>query len=283
MKLISQNYGKQHVRVLKVLRDGARHDVKELEFGVRLEGDFESSYTGGDNSCVVPTDTMKNTVQVLAHEHLGLQTEPFAVQLAEHFLKQYPQVHRVTIETTERCWNRLSVGGQAHDHAFTGSNLQPVVKAVAARGNATETQSGIAGLTIMKSTGSGFAGYPKCAWTTLPETSDRILATEMSARWRWGTAPADFNTANAMILEAMLGVFAASFSPSVQATLYEMAAAAFNACAEIIRIELTMPNKHYLPANLKPFGLDGAGVSFVPTDEPHGQIEAVILRGESSS
>src|SRR5687767_1575181 len=118
MKLVSQNYGKQRVRLLKVLRDGPRHEVKEVEFGIRLEGDFESSYTAADNSSVVPTDTMKNAVHALAHQHLESQTEPFAVLLAEHFLQHYRQVQRVTIETMERRWNRLTAGGQPHDHAF---------------------------------------------------------------------------------------------------------------------------------------------------------------------
>jgi urate oxidase len=281
MKLVSQNYGKQRVRVLKVLRDGPRHEVKELEVGVRLEGDFASSYTAGDNSRVVPTDTMKNAVRALAHQNLGLQTEPFAGLLAAHFLTNYPQVESAVIETSERRWSRLGAGGKPHDHAFTGLEGRPLTKVVASRGRGTQTQSGMAGLTIMKSTGSGFAGYPKCAWTTLAETADRVLATSLTALWEWSAAPADFNAANAVILEAMLGVFATNYSPSVQATLHDMAAAAFGACPEIARLELALPNKHYLPADLTPFGLDGAGVSFVPTDDPHGQIEAVFARGDS--
>jgi urate oxidase len=281
MKLVSQNYGKQRVRVLKVLRDGPRHEVKELEIGVRLEGDFASSYTAGDNSRVVPTDTMKNAVRALAHEHLGLQTEPFAGLLAAHFLTNYPQVECAVIETAERRWSRLDVGGKPHDHAFTGREGRPLTKVVASRGCGTQTQSGMAGLTIMKSTGSGFAGFPKCAWTTLGETADRVLATSLTAVWEWGAAPVDFNAANAAILGAMLGMFATNYSPSVQATLHDMAAAAFGTCLEIVRLELAMPNKHYLPADLTPFGLDGSGVSFVPTDEPHGQIEAVFARGKA--
>jgi len=283
MKLVSQNYGKQRVRVLKVLRSEPRHEVKEIEFGIRLEGDFDSSYTAGDNSSVVPTDTMKNAVHALAHQHLERQTEPFALLLAEHFLQQYPQVQRVTIETTERRWNRLTVGGQPHNHAFSSGEARPASKVVCARGGLAEIESGITDLLIMKSTGSGFEGYPTCAWTTLPGTSDRVLATSLTAMWRWGASPADFNAASVAILDAMLSAFAVNYSPSVQATLYEMAGAAFASCAEITRIKLTMPNKHYLPARLEPFGLDGTGVSFVPMDEPHGQIEAVIARDEHLS
>ena len=134
---------------------------------------------------------------------------------------------------------------------------------------------------MLKSTGSGFKDYPKCAYTTLPETTDRILATSMRATWRWHTPPPadfDFNATNAAILDAMLAVFANHYSPSVQTTLYEMAGAALALNPQISSVTLAMPNKHYLPANLKPFGLDGTGVSFVPTDEPHGQIEATVAR-----
>jgi urate oxidase len=134
MHLISQNHGKQRVRVMKVLRDGARPEVKELTVGVRLEGDFGASYTSGYNALVVATDTMKNTVQVLAHRHLGLQTEPFALQLARHFLHGYPQVTRVAIETEKRRWSRLSVGGQPHEHSFRAEGYRPVAQVVAGRG-----------------------------------------------------------------------------------------------------------------------------------------------------
>jgi urate oxidase len=282
MSLVSQNYGKQRIRVLKVMRSTPRHEVKELEVGVRLEGDFESSYTSADNRKVVPTDTMKNTVQVLAHRHLGLQTEPFVLLLARHFLDRYPQVSRVTIDTRESRWARMPVGGRAHDHAFVGDSARPITQAVAARGKAPELDSGIEDLLIMKSTESSFVGYPKDAYTTLPEATDRILATRLRATWHWAPAPGDefdANAANAAILECMLRVFASNHSPSVQATLFQMASAALAACPQIARLNLAMPNQHYLPLNLQPFGLENPNVSFLPIDEPHGQIEAVIDRG----
>jgi urate oxidase len=142
MKLVSQNYGKQRIRVLKVMRGSPRHEVKELEVGVRLEGDFASSYAAADNSKVVPTDTMKNTVQVLAHQHLGMQTEPFALLLARHFLENYAQVSRVIIETVESRWSRMAPAGQPHDHAFVGASARPVTRVAAARGAAPENESG---------------------------------------------------------------------------------------------------------------------------------------------
>jgi urate oxidase len=278
MSLVSQSYGKQRVRLLKVLRSAPRHEVKELEVGVRLEGDFASSYTAADNSQVVPTDTMKNTVHALAHLHLGRETEPFALRLAQHFLERYPQVARVTIDTGERRWQRLAVDGEPHDHAFRGGEGRPLARVVAERGRAPEVESGIEDLLVMKSTGSGFAGFPRDEYTTLPETGDRVLSTLIQARWRYGELPESFAAANDAALEAMLRVFALHFSASVQATLYEMAGAALSAVPQIRDITLALPNKHYLPVDLRPFGLDGTGVSFLPTDEPHGQIEATVAR-----
>ncbi len=264
--------------MLKVLRTAARHEVKELEVGVRLEGDFASSYTHGDNGKVVPTDTMKNTVQVLAHRHLERETEPFLLLVARHFLDRYEAVERVTVEAGERRWTRLEVEGEPHDHAFQGDAVRPVARVTATRGGAPEIESGVEDLAVMKSTGSGFAGFPRCEYTTLPETTDRILATRIEGRWRWATPPADWNAANAAVLAALLRTFAAEYSPAVQATLYQMAGAALAACPEIAAITLTLPNQHYLPANLQPFGIDATGVSFVPTDEPHGLIEATVAR-----
>ena len=161
MELMSHNYGKQRVRVMKVLRDAARHEVKELECGVQLEGEFEDSFLYGDNRAVVPTDTIKNTIHTLAHQHLGTQTEPFALLLADHFLHRYSQVSRVTVATTERRWDRMMVDGAPHDHSFTGSGMRPVVNVIAARGAAAVMDSGVTELLIMKSTGSGLAGFPR--------------------------------------------------------------------------------------------------------------------------
>jgi urate oxidase len=278
MKIVSNRYGKKRVRVLKVLRDGARHDVKELDVSCLLEGDFDSSYVEADNRKVVPTDTVKNTVTVLAHQRLGPENERFGVELGRHFIGKYSQIERVQVELRERRWGRHAVEGQPHEHSFVANSGTPFARVTASRGQGEEVESGIDEWLILKSTGSGFEDYPKCDLTTLPETKDRILATQVKASWLWRTLPKDFNAANQTILDAMLGIFSMNYSISVQATIYEMAGAAFEACPEIHRITMALPNKHYLLANLKPFGLENPNVTFVPTDEPHGQIEAVIDR-----
>lgn len=278
MKISSNRYGKKRVRVLKILRDGNRHDVKELDVSCLLEGDFDSSYAAANNSKVVPTDTVKNTVTVLAHKLLGAESERFGIELGKHFLSKYSQVERVYVELRERPWHRHAISGEPHNHCFTAASGTPFYRVTSASKQEPEIESGIDEWLIMKSTGSGFVDYPKCDLTTLPETKDRILATQVKATWRWKTLPKDFNAANRLILDAMLSVFAVNYSASVQATMHEMSEAAFKACPEIDRMTMALPNKHYLLANLKPFGLDNPNVTFVPTDEPHGQIEATFER-----
>jgi urate oxidase len=279
-KLVDHRYGKSRVRVMKVLRDGATHTIKELDVAVALSGDFETSYTlpEGDNSKVVATDTMKNTVNVLAYEHLGPESERFAMVLGRHFLSRYEQVQQVRVEMTERVWNRMRIGESLHPHSFVqAENAQPFTR-LTISADKTQLESGVRDLLILKSADSGFEGYPRCEFTTLPETKDRIFATALEAAWRWSGEPADYAAANAAIVAAMLKPFAEHYSPSVQTTLFEMGTAALAACAEIGEITLAMPNKHCLLINLQPFGRENRNELFVPTDEPHGQIEATVAR-----
>jgi urate oxidase len=277
-KLIANRYGKARVRVLKILRDGKVHRIKDIEVAALLEGDFASSYTSGDNSKVVATDTIKNTINVLAKQHLGDEIERFATVLADHFLKRYPQVQSVRIEISERNWRRMVVEGQPHSHSFQAGDESRAFTRVLSSRDSQSVQSGIRDLVILKSTGSGFEGYPKDEFTTLRETADRILATSFSATWDFKKLPSNCVEANASILSAMLKVFAENFSPSAQTTLFQMGEAALASCPEILQIDLAMPNKHCLLIDLSPFGLENPNEVFVPIDEPHGQIEARVAR-----
>ena len=278
MKVIHQNYGKAAVRILKVIRDGKKHSVKELEVQVMLQGDFQKAYTRGDNRLVVATDSMKNTVNVLAKQKLGLETETFGVLLGRHFLKTYQHVSRAEITLAEYCWGRISVRNQPHNHSFIEKgSTRPFAKITATRGQIS-VESGIEDLLIMKTTASGFENFLRDEFTTLPETADRIFATCLKAGWQYHKQPKLYSAANAKILEAMLGVFATNYSPSVQATLFEMGEAVLKTVKEISKISIAMPNKHCLLLNLAPFGLENQNELFVPTDEPHGQIEATISR-----
>ncbi|MGC9944331.1 MAG: factor-independent urate hydroxylase [Verrucomicrobiota bacterium] len=278
MKLIQHRYGKARVRVLKVTRRGIRHSIKELEVAVALQGDFKASYTRSDNRLVVATDSMKNIVNVLAQKALGTENESFGCILGEHFLTTYPHVNRVEVALREHCWDRVYAGGKPHAHSFREkSAATPLAKIVSTR-KGTEIESGIENLLILKSTGSGFATFLRDKFTTLPETNDRILATRLKATWHYQKQPRSFSVANEKILNAMLATFANNFSPSVQTTLFQMGESALKAVREISRIHLEMPNQHCLPINLAPFGLKYKNDLFVPTDEPHGQIEGTIIR-----
>jgi urate oxidase len=278
MKLISHNYGKAKVRVLKVFHAGKIHSIKELDVQVMLQGDFDASYTKSDNRLVVATDSVKNTINVLAKQKLGAETELFGVALGEHFLAKYKHVSRVEASLTEHCWNRIFVDGKPHAHSFLEkSAAKPFAKIVATRAK-TEVESGIEELFILKSTASGFENFLRDEFTTLPETSDRICATKLKATWTFEKKPKSYAATNGKILDAMLATFAKNFSPSVQVTLFQMGEAALKVAKEISKISIAMPNKHCLLINLKPFGLENKNELFVPTDEPHGQIEGTVAR-----
>lgn len=278
MKLIQHNYGKAKVRVLKVFRAGKIHSIKELDVQVMLQGDFGASYTKADNRLVVATDSVKNTINILAKQKLGTEMEAFGIFLGGHFLKTYRHVSRVEVGLTEHCWERISVGGKPHTHSFLErSAARPFAKIVCTR-KASIVESGIEELFVLKSTGSGFENFLRDHFTTLPETDDRICATKIKATWTFAKSPKSYATTNERIVNALLAVFAENYSPSVQVTLFQMGEAALKAAKEISKIQIAMPNQHCLLINLKPFGLENKNELFVPTDEPHGQIEGTIAR-----
>jgi urate oxidase len=278
MKLHSHRYGKAKVRVFKKLQQDGIHTPKELEVTTLLEGDFGASYTKDDNSQVIATDSIKNTVNFLAYQELGSETEPFAIAVTRHFLKKYSHVTSVTVETIERVWKRLTVGGEPSPANFVSSGEGVPWTRTVANSKATETTTGVRDLVILKTSGSAWEGFWKDELTTLPETNDRLLATSLTSSWLYRSAPASYAAANARIIEAMLEVFASRFSPSVQATLYRMGEAALKVCSEISRISLTMPNLHYLLIDLRPFDRKNNNELFVPTDAPQGWIEATVAR-----
>src|SRR5262245_29305851 len=174
MKLSVHQYGKGRVRVARIRREGAQHSIHEVEVQVMLRGDFASSYTDGDNSLVVPTDTMKNTVNVLAQAELGDDIERFGLALGRHFLAKYAQIAECTVTLSEKVWTRLEVDGAPHPHAFTGNDASHPWACVTTTRSGSSVSAGIRDLLILKSTASGFAGFPKCDLTTLPEATDRI-------------------------------------------------------------------------------------------------------------
>ena len=277
MPLIQNTYGKGRVRVMRVHR-GDRHEVRELTIQIMLDGDFAAAYTEGDNRTVVATDTIKNIAYIVARENMTAGTEQYGEALAARFLERYTQVERVRVSIRETRWTRASFGGAAHPHSFVlDANGQPTAEVSATRGETTVV-SGIAGYTFMKTTESGWVDYVMDEYTTLAPTQDRIAATAMDASWTWLRAPADYADANARVLSTMLEVFATTYSRGVQDSLFRMGEAALAAVPELETVRMACPNKHYLPARLEPFGLSSDNMVFIPTDEPHGQIECAVGR-----
>ncbi|MBS7544422.1 factor-independent urate hydroxylase [Ancylobacter oerskovii] len=279
MPLIRNSYGKGRVRVMRVHRDAPRHEVRELTIQCMLTGAFDAAYTEGDNRSVIATDSIKNIANIVARDHVGLDNEGYCRALAQYFLDRYDHVETVEITATETKWTRIAVDGAPHDHAFTlDGNGRPLVKVSASRDGATLV-SGISGFTFLKTTQSGWEDYWFDEATTLKPTADRLFATAMDASWRWAGTPASYPQANAAVLAAALKVFATTYSPGVQNTLYLIGEAVLAAVPEIAEITIACPNKHYLPIDLSPFGRAFDGQVFTPTDEPHGQIECTIARG----
>ncbi len=278
MALLYSTYGKARVRIMRVKRDTARHEVRELSVQTMLTGGFDRVFTDADNAAALCTDTVKNITWIIARENVGLDSEAFCQVLAQKFLDTYPQVETVSVTAEETRWTRMVVDGVEQDHGFIlDANGKPVVVVEASRTGMAVT-SGLSGFTFMKSTQSGWDNYVKDAYTTLPETRDRIAATAMEARWRWSRAPADYAAANALILQTMLKVFVTTYSESVQDSLYRMGMAALGAVPELIDIHMACPNKHYVPINLAPFGMAYDNIVLLPTDEPHGQIACTVGR-----
>lgn len=278
MALTTASYGKARVRVLRLARNGDHHGVRELTVQIMLTGDFSAAWTAGDNRRIIATDSIKNIVNLTAARHVAADNEAFAGHVADLFLARYAQVRTVTVEALETRWLRRTIGGIPHGHTFTlDGNGQPFVRLVADRDGRT-LQSGLRGYTLMKTTGSGWADFVDDEYRTLPDTTDRICATSMDATWTWTLAPDDHERANARVLDTLITVFGTTYSAGVQDSMFRMGEAVLAAEPEIGEIAFAMPNKHYIPMNLAPFGLSHDGSVFLPTDEPHGQIEAVIGR-----
>jgi urate oxidase len=269
-------YGKSRVRLVKLRRSREPHEIVDLTIDVLLEGAFDAVYVDGDNAACLATDTMKNTVYALARQDPIVSVESFGLRLAEHFIAT-PQVARVRISAIEHRWDRLTVDGRPHPHAFVQPGGEQWTADVTCERDRRELVSGLANLVVLKTTDSAFAGFPRDRFTTLPETTDRILATSVTASWRYASASADFS-ARDRIRTALLETFAAHDSRSVQHTLYAMGEAALAACSEIVEITLSLPNRHHLLVDLAPFGLDNPNEIFVATDQPYGLIEATIRR-----
>jgi urate oxidase len=280
MIALGQNrYGKSRVRLVKVKRHPGYHELRDWTVELLLEGDFESCFVNGDNSKILPTDTMKNTVYSLARSSTAECMEEFGKELAAFLLQRNPQVSVARASISEKTWEHLSTHESPHPTTFVQSSGEcQTAEVIANRNDAPAVRSGFDNLVILKTAGSEFVGFIKDPLTTLPESTDRLFGTAVKARWNYLSPTVPFTTLRSKIRGTLLEVFAAHKSKSVQHTLYAMGEKALADIREIADIELTMPNKHCLLVDLSRFGQDNPNELFSPIDEPHGYIEAHIRR-----
>jgi len=276
--LAAHSYGKSHVRLTKVTRLPDRHELTEWSVDVQLGGDFAAAYTAGDNRHVVATDTMKNRVYVLAHDHDFTAPEEFALRYSGDFLHDYPQVETATVSIEEQPWSRIGVGAKPNTSAFVGGAAGSRVCMVTQTRNLRLVRAGIRDLPILKTSDSAFRGFVRDPYTTLQDTDDRIFATLLTAEWAYTAGNHDWNTQHESIRRQLLEVFAEHKSLGVQHTLYDMGKAVLESNAAVAEIELTMPNRHRVLVNLAPFGRTNENQIFVTTDEPSGVIAARLRR-----
>jgi len=278
IRLGENNYGKQSVRVLRVARQESLHEIQELTLGIRFEGDFEAAHAQGDNRKVLPTDTMKNTVYALARQHPLESAEKFCLQLAEHFLSRNPQVSKVGVDAAEVLWLRLAVGEKPHAHTFTRAGGEQRTVSVAATRSGKTLRAGLRELTVLKTAQSAFEQFLRDEYTTLKEDRNRIFSTVISAEWLYEAEQLKFDSVWKGVRESLLKTFAEHESLSVQQTLYAMGEAVLEQFEAVREIHLSLPNKHYNLVDLSPFHMENPGMIFLPTDAPHGLIEATLRK-----
>lgn len=277
-KIVANSYGKSRIRFSKIERQSDHNVIREMSVNVLLHGDFDAAHTAGDNSLVVATDTMRNTVYVLARRQELGTVEAFASRLCQHFVATYDQVASCEVDVSEAPWERIEVDGAPHPTSFVGGGRERETASAVCDSGGTRLTAGIGGALILKTADSGFENFHRDEFRTLGDTDDRIFATELTAKWNYTSEPADWTQPRTLIRNALLSAFASHTSRSVQHTLYAMANAALEKCAILQEIDITMPNSHHLLMDLSRLGLENENVVFHPVDEPFGLIRAAVSR-----
>ncbi|WP_213806478.1 factor-independent urate hydroxylase [Granulicella sp. dw_53] len=279
IELVANRYGKSRVRLMKVTRHAHGNDLREWTVQVMFQGDFESAHTHGDNSKILATDTMKNTVYSIARSSTAVSMEEFAMELIDFLLSRNQQVSSVSVRIASTLWKRMTIDGKPHPDSFMrGSDELQTTLVEKTQGGSFKIVSGLEDLVVMKTAKSGFEGFIQESLTTLKGTNDRLFCTAVRADWTYNSTSLDFEAIRTKVRERMLKTFAEHDSKSVQQTLYAMARSALTDVPEISEIEIRMPNKHCLLVDLSRFGQDNPNEIFLPIDEPHGSMEARVVR-----
>lgn len=291
--LASARYGKDNVRVYKVHRNQETgvQTVTEMTVCCLLEGAIETSYTEANNGVVVATDSIKNTIYIKAKEHPVNPPELYASHLAQHFIDKYAHISAAHVKLVVHRWTRMEVDGKPHPHSFFRDGEEKrTVELVATREGIT-IKSGIKDLTVLKSTGSAFHGFVRDEYTSLGETWDRILSTDVDATWTWKTFPSvsaveqgveRFDSAWESARQITMKTFALDESASVQNTMYKMCEQILEAVPEVELVGYSLPNKHYFEIDLSWHkGLKNTGKDaevYAPQSGPNGLIKCEVSR-----
>jgi len=284
VQLGANRYGKAEVRVVRIARGaapGGGDVIRDWNVSTSLSGDLADSHLTGDNAKVLPTDSQKNRVYALAKELGATEPEEFAIALAELFTTSQVSISRARIAVEEYGW--MPIGGTGYSFARAGDLVRTttVIHDLAA---GTSVVCGIRDLVVLNTTASEFWGYPKDAYTTLPETTDRILATQVDASWRFrpeALRVTDWAAAFATAKAAVLETFAATYSYSLQQMLYAIGSAITAAVPAVCEVRLALPNKHHFIVDLAPFGLDNDREVYPAADRPYGLIEGTVLADDA--
>ena len=279
IELGANRYGKAQIRLVRVVRGPGAHRLRDLTVAIALEGEFTAAHVDGDNELVVATDTMKNTAYAFAKEHLDGSLETYGRALADHFL-EFEQVDRASVSIREHGWSPIATPNGPAPDAFVRAGSGTRVATVVAALGGTTIEAGVEDLVVMKTARSAFSGFPRDQYTTLRDTDDRIMATKVTAIWRYGSPDLASDELHAAVQATLLEVFADHDSPSVQTSIWLMARAILERHEEVAEVRMALPNLHHWLVDLSPFGLENDNEIFIATTEPHGLIEATVRRGE---
>jgi len=290
----ANQYGKAENRVVRIVRDTARHEIRDLNVSTSLSGDFADAHVTGDQAAVLPTDTQKNTAFAYAKLHGITSPEDYALALGRRLLDAAPAATAAQVRVEEYAWDRIPVDGAGHDHSFVRRGGEVRTCVVTVGRDETHVLSGLQDLVVLKSTGSEFKGFLTDEFTTLAEADDRILATSLVARWRHASPDldgpdldgTDWNASYDAVRALLLETFATAYSRALQETLYAMGTAVLDAHPGIAEIRFSAPNKHHFLVDFSGFrvaGLTNDGEVFIAADRPYGLIEAQVTRDDATT
>lgn len=283
-------FGKAEVRLVRIDRSaspaGSIALPTDLNITSHLSGDLAAVHLEGDNAGVLTTDAQKNTMYAFARDAPIASAAEFGIRLAKHFVESVPGVHRAQIEISAYPWTRISVDGSGAPHSFQRAGGPTAITEVTYEAGRAWVVAGLEDLVVMNATGSEFKGFLKDGYTTLPETDERILATAVSARWRYASfdvgeasgPPVDWEKSAAECQRLLLETFASTYSRSLQQTLYAMGTSVLRERPEVLEIRLSMPNKHHYLVDLSAFERDNPDIVYYAGDRPYGLIEGTVTR-----